>query len=142
MLVSTAVVAFVLHSVWEASHVGLYVGYAGLDTFGLPLTLWATLGDVLYTVGAYLLVALIKGDLAWAARFGWRDGAALALIGGTIALLVEYKALALHSWAYASAMPIIPYLHVGLSPVLQMTIVLPLSVIFGARLASAIHGGR
>jgi len=44
---------------------------------------------------------------------------------------LNIKALALGRWEYAAAMPIVPLLRVGLSPVLQMAVLLPLAVYFG-----------
>lgn len=130
--IALLVVSGAVHSVWEYLHMGLYVGYGALEG-ALPVWVYATLGDVAYTLVAGLLIALFKGRMDWVGDARGRDYPGLAILGFTIALLVEYKALALHRWAYAAAMPIIPYLHVGLSPILQMTLLLPLSVWIAAR---------
>jgi hypothetical protein len=127
-----ACAAFVLHIVWEYAHIPLYTGYGAMEG-ALPVWLFATLGDVVYTLGAVLLVSLWKGHALWFVRATVRDYAGLALLGFIVALLVEYKALALHRWAYAAAMPIIPYLHVGLSPIVQMIVLLPVSVWLSGR---------
>jgi hypothetical protein len=127
-LAIVSLVAFGLHGVWEQAHVSLYRGYEDLSPF-LPITLWATFGDVFYTLGVIGLVALFKGQLDWAGRAKAKDFIGLAIIGFFVALLVEYKALALDRWAYTPAMPIIPFFEVGFSPVLQMTILLPLSIL-------------
>lgn len=37
------------------------------------------------------------------------------------------NALLLGKWSYAPTMPLVPYLRVGLMPILQMTLLLPLS---------------
>lgn len=124
--------AFVLHAVWEWLHLPLYAGYEALGT-GPGLVFMATLGDVAYTLGAVLLVALLKRKLLWISSANAADYAGLAIVGFVVALLVEYKALALHRWAYTAAMPIV--FGVGLSPLLQMTILLPLSVGITAALA-------
>jgi len=122
-------VAFVLHFVWEMVHIPLYTGYEALGS-GMSLTLLATLGDILYTLAAVLLVALFKQRLLWAHQPKPSDYVGLGVLGFCIALFVEYKALALHRWAYTAAMPL--FAGVGLSPLLQMTLLLPLSV-FGAQ---------
>jgi amino acid transporter len=97
----------------------------------LPLVAFATLGDVAYALGAVLLAALFKRRYGWLADARASDYAGLAILGFCIALLVEYKALALHRWAYTSAMPLV--LGVGLSPLLQMTILVPLSAYLAKR---------
>jgi len=129
-------IAFALHYLWEVSHVALYGGYEHLSPY-LPITVLATFGDVAYTLGAYFFVALIKRDWHWLARMTKLDLVAIAFIGFTISMYVEYKALALERWFYLPAMPIIPGLQVGLSPIAQMTILLPLTFFLTDRLYTA-----
>jgi hypothetical protein len=124
-VVAVAATAFVLHYSWESLHLPLYSGYEGLSG-PLPITLFATLGDVLYTLLTFALLVLIKRDLGWVRRARHSDYAALAAIGLAIAVSVEYKAQTLMRWEYTDAMPTI--LGFGLSPLLQMTVLLPLSV--------------
>ena len=118
-------VAFILHLFWETLHLPLYTNYSALSG-PLPITLYATLGDVLYTLGAVLGIGFLKQDIDWLRRARALDYATLTVVGFATALFVEYKALALHRWAYTAAMPTI--FGVGLSPLLQMTLLLPLSV--------------
>lgn len=120
--------SFLLHFVWEKMHIVLYTNYEALEGGLLPISLLATLGDVMYTLMAVGLVALFKGEVLWFTRASARDYAGLALLGIGIALFVEYKAFSFSRWAYTDAMPIIPFFNVGLSPVAQMAILLPLSI--------------
>jgi hypothetical protein len=127
IIVAVAVIAYGLHQLWESFHVSLYGGYEHLTT--LPITVYATLGDVAYTIGAYLFIALLKRDMRWPLSMARTDIAALAFMGMAISLFVEYRALAQMRWFYLDAMPLIPGLGVGLSPVVQMTMFLPLTFI-------------
>jgi hypothetical protein len=52
--------------------------------------------------------------------------ALLALIGLGVAAFVEVKAQLLGRWEYTDAMPLV--FGLGLSPLIQMTVLLPLSV--------------
>ncbi|MEK7579032.1 MAG: hypothetical protein AAB460_00660 [Patescibacteria group bacterium] len=123
------VVAFLFHFVWESSHVtALYGGYENLGG-GVPITLWAAFGDVLYTFLAVGIVSLCARGISWVRNISLASFLGLALMGLLISLCVEYRALALHRWFYLPAMPIIPYFKVGLSPVLQMILLLPLSIL-------------
>ena len=131
-LVFLALIAFVLHLVFETSHVFLYTGYEDLSPY-LPITVWAAIGDVFYTLGIYLVFALFKRDVLWMRNISKTDVFMLAVAGFLLAVGIEWKALFLERWVYLPSMPIIPFLEVGLSPVLQMTILLPFSVYITGR---------
>lgn len=120
-------VSFGLHFVWEYVHVGLYTNYEHWSQ-GLPVYWLATVGDVLYTLGAFALVSAIKKTYEWVNESTLADYFMLVTVGALIALFVEYKGLALDRWEYLPGMPIIPFLGVGLSPVLQMALLLPITV--------------
>ena len=122
-----SIVAGILHFVWEALHLPLYTGYEALGS-GWTLVFFATAGDVMYTLLIVGLVTLIRGDLHWIQRPKKNEYLATALLGGLVACMVEYKALAFHRWAYAAVMPVVPILGVGLSPLLQMMVLTPISV--------------
>lgn len=120
------IVSFIAHFVWEYFHFGLYTDYDHW-TGRLPVYVLATVGDVLYTLGAFALVAAIKKSYEWISNATVADYLMLVTLGCLIALLVEYKGLALDRWEYRPEMPLIPLLGVGLSPILQMAILLPVT---------------
>jgi len=122
MLAATSVF---LHLIWERAHIHLYTGYEALEG-ALPVYVYASLGDVFYTFLAVGLITLFKRDPLWFRSAKGREYAILALFGFFIALSVEYKAAAFGRWAYADAMPLL--FGLGLSPLLQMTVLLPLTV--------------
>lgn len=126
-------VSGVLHAFWEASHTSLYRAYE-VTVGGVPVLVYATLGDLLYVGLTLFLVSLLLGGFEWLSHPRGRHYGALALLGCWIALFVEYKALALSRWAYTEAMPVVPHLEVGLSPLVQMTVLLPLAVFVGTTL--------
>ena len=115
---TVALIAFVLNGVWEWGQLSLnlYTGYEGL--FG-PYPVWivAALGDALYTLVVVGALALLKKE---------RSYALLSFGGLLVAIAVEYKAILLHRWAYTAAMPTI--FGLGLSPLLQMALLVPASV--------------
>ena len=129
-----ALVSFALHFVWEFSHVRLYTGYSHWSG-NAPVYVLATFGDVLYTLGAFALVCAIKKTYDWVRDATASDYLVLVSLGFLIALFVEYKGLALDRWQYLPQMPIIPVLKVGLSPILEMSLLLPLSVFLAARVS-------
>lgn len=125
--------SFDLHLVWESNHIVLYTGYEDIET-RLPIPIWATIGDVLYTLFALLIILFIKKtrDIT---RLDKKDYIFLTILGFAIALFVEYKAMILKKWSYADLMPIIPILKVGLSPIIQMALILPLSFWITAKIS-------
>lgn len=124
-LLLISVITVCLHYVWESSHVVLYGGYEHLTN--LPIAVWATIGDIFYTLAIYFFIALIKRDVHWLARMTKSDIAAVSLMGFFLALIVEYKALAFGRWYYLDTMPVVPLLNIGLSPLVQKMTLIPLT---------------
>jgi hypothetical protein len=118
-------IAFLANVAWEYSHLPLYTSYEHLG-HGTALVLWASAGDVMYTFLVVLFVAICKRNELWFQKANMPEYILLGILGLATALFVEYKALALHRWAYTTAMPTL--FGVGLSPMLQLTLLIPLSV--------------
>ena len=120
--------AFVLNWLWEMVQMPAYAEMAGrlwLETVGIcTIAAW---GDVVITLGVYGAVALATRDLRWAATGRWPVFAVSALLGAVCAFLFERIALAAGRWSYTDRMPIVPALGVGLWPLLQLTLLVPLN---------------
>lgn len=125
-----ALVAGVSHFVWESSHVHLYTDYEKMEGF-LPVTVFATLGDIMYTLLAAGLFVLLRG-YTFIEKTTWQSSMTLAITGLLIALFVEQKAMLEDKWEYTDAMPIV--YGFGLSPLIQMSVLLPLCVYLSVRL--------
>lgn len=118
--------AFIQNLIWENVQASLFAGYSSFVQH-FPMCFFATIGDVVFTLLIYLGVGLLKNDFWWIAQVNKKDILVLAAIGFFYAVGIEWQALLFEKWRYANTMPIIPYLKIGLTPVLQMTILLPLS---------------
>ncbi len=116
------IIAFLLHIVWENAQAPLYAGYQSFSLH-FPVCFIGTVGDVVITLLVLAFLRLLKKDNLQTAA----DFMALAIIGFIIAVFIEQNALLVGKWNYAPTMPLIPYFQVGLAPILQMTILLPLS---------------
>ena len=119
-------VAFLFHIIWENAQATLFAGYSSFGQH-FPICFLGTIGDVIFTVAVYLGISLLKNDFGWIARLNKKDILVLAAVGFFFALGIEWRAILFDQWSYTNAMPIIPYLRVGLTPILQMTLLLPLS---------------
>jgi len=126
-IIFLSLIAFVMHIVWENAQAPLFQGYASFASH-FPMCLVGTVGDVAITLFTYFIVALLKNDINWISTLNKKDFVTLAVIGFFIAIGIEWRALLFGQWVYADAMPIIPYLKVGLTPILQMIFLLPLSM--------------
>ncbi len=129
-------VSTVIHFGWGISQMSLYA-FSGVTITGyadfVRMHWIAALKGGGMTVGVYMLVALFLRNASWGKKFTNQRIIYLAVFGFLWALGVEYNAVVVGSrWAYSSAMPILPGIKVGLSPLLQMVAV-PLLSIFLVR---------
>lgn len=126
LVTTLSFIAFGIHLVWENVQAPLF---AGFSSFGQHffICFLGTIGDVIFTVVVYLIISVLKSDFGWVVRLNKADILVLAIVGFFFALGIEWRALLSERWAYADSMPLLPYFHVGLTPVLQMTLLLPLS---------------
>jgi len=125
--------AFILNFIWEISQAFLYdPHYAGIS--GLIIVhLRASLGDILMIFIILFLDSVILGRI-FHNKFNAGRFLAIALIGLILAILVEKYALTTGRWSYNSLMPIIPWLNVGLAPILQMVLTPTITVAFWSRM--------
>lgn len=121
-IIILASISFLSHIIWENAQAPLYAGYQSFLQHLSPCSIGA-FGDVVITFFVLGLVRLLKKDIPQTTS----DFLALAIIGFAVAVFIEQNALWSGKWNYAPTMPLIPYLQVGLTPILQMTLLLPFS---------------
>lgn len=122
---------FLLNFPWEMWQAPLYQGMADAShrTALVRCTL-AALGDVVILLGAFWAVALVERRRAWIVAPRARTLAMFVGLGLFVTVVLELAAtwmdIPVLSWRYSGAMPVIPILGVGLSPMAQW-IVVPLA---------------
>lgn len=132
-----AVFALLLNFPWEFLQVPLFEGMADAPHWdAIKACARASLGDVLIMLAAYWVVSAAAASRHW--HIAPRRGhlALLVASGLVITVVIEWLALRgqwLGGWAYAAAMPIVPGLGVGLSPLMQWIVLPPLVVWFARR---------
>jgi hypothetical protein len=128
---TTVLAGFVSNEIWEMAQMSAYVQTAGHSwTSTLGLCSRAAVGDVGIILGIYAAGALAAGDLGWGLRGRWNTYATAAVLGLAYAALVEHAALAAGRWWYTDRMPMVSLLGAGLWPLLQMTLLPPLTFLF------------
>lgn len=114
---------------WEMVQMRAYVEMATRSWSDSTLTCTvATLGDGVITLGIYGVTALAKRRFQWGLHAGWKGCAAVALLGAACAVAIEKVALTAGCWSYNEQMPIVPVLNVGLWPLLQLTLLVPIAL--------------
>lgn len=132
------IISFVLHLIWENAQASLYLGYESFGQHFLPCLI-GTFGDIVIVLAVYAVVSLLKRNTAWITDLNIKDVFALTLTSFFVAVWIEQHALFVGKWGYASSMPLISYFNVGLTPILQMTILLPLSVYLTGKFITKTH---
>lgn len=119
--------AFTLHIIWENVQAPLYLWYESFAQH-LGVCFLATFGDIAITLFVYAIIALLKNNIYWIEELNKKDILVLVIMAFYIAVQMEQQALLFDLWGYNNFMPIIQYFGVGITPVLQMVFLLPISM--------------
>lgn len=126
-------VSFLLHLIWENAQAPLYAGFESFaQHFGACLYATAT-GDMIFMGVIYISLAGAFSEADWLRRPGLLRHPAtwiLPLMVGAL-LAASFELWAIHveqRWVYGELMPVIPVLQIGLSPLVQMLVIPPLTL--------------
>ncbi|AGA33231.1 hypothetical protein TVNIR_1565 [Thioalkalivibrio nitratireducens DSM 14787] len=127
---SVAVIAFLLHFVWEFLQVPLFADMPEMAHWdAVRFCARAALGDAVITLAAFWVVTLVYRDRHWILAPAKAAIAGFIAVGVVITVALEWHATVLvDRWQYAERMPTIPLLGTGLAPLLQWLILPPLVV--------------
>ena len=120
---------FLANYAWEMLHMPLYAGMTG----SWVRCASAAAADVVVLALLYAVMAAAAGSWAWFREATLPRSLALVAIGSMAAVVIELRALAEGRWSYAASMPLLPFFHVGWSPVLQM-VTIPIGLAWLSRL--------
>jgi hypothetical protein len=131
---NVAIFALLLNFPWEFLQAPLFKNmvsaphWSAVKACGL-----ATLGDAMIALVAFWSVAAVVRSRRWILQPTPRQIAGFVGVGLLITVVAERLGTGpLHRWAYAPAMPVMPILGVGLSPILQW-LALPLTLTWFVR---------
>ncbi len=113
--------AFLLNAAWEILQIPLYKGGV-YEWDHILFCVLASVADVIMVLLIYFGFAFIYKNELWIKNFSASRIIILVLTGGVGAVVAEIRHLSIGTWSYADAMPLIPFIKVGLSPVLQFMI--------------------
>ena len=142
-------VSFILNVIWEYLHYPLYI----CTWERVSCSLVAGLYDALIILGIYVGGLLLfrapfwfaparlnRSNRRWSRR-SFLVYSYLFILSFTIAYGIELRALLTDRWTYAATMPIIPILNVGLSPIVQLLVLVPLSLYLAKYVAKKLVSG-
>ena len=126
---------FGLHALWEFAQCTLLYDMWDWGFWRATAWMWGAIaGDVVITLGVALGAALVVGarHLAPPDRRGWTS---LLGVGFVASIWLEWGAQALDLWGYSDLMPTLTVLGhtVGLSPIVQVTVLPALAVWLATR---------
>ena len=140
--VSLCFLAFFLHFFWEVVHTYFYTLKGSAFNTMLYGWLHCTWGDVMITIGSFWLVSLMSRTRRWFLRLNKVNFIGFIAVGVFYTSFSEWVNVHIfRSWGYSEAMPMIPWIKVGLTPVLQW-MVIPLVVILLVRHHFLLHYRR
>jgi hypothetical protein len=116
--------AFLLNVAWEVGHSLLYDWNPVISDY-IPLIVLMAAKDAAWVVIFYLVAATALRDLFWVEKNNTTGFCIMALCGFVFSVAIELHAHETGRWYYNELMPVIPLLGVGLTPVLQMTLLSP-----------------
>ena len=119
---------------WEIGQLPLYtIWYTNTPPQIAFAVAHCTAGDVMIAALALAAALVLVGDAHWPDISFWLVGGAAILAGFAYTVYSEWLNVAVRqTWAYAPAMPVLPPLGIGLSPLLQWLII-PIVALFYAR---------
>ena len=120
-VITTILLAFLFNVAWEILQMPLFKGGV-YEWQHILFCVLASVADVITVLLIYFGFALIYKNALWVKKLNPNRIIVLILTGGVGAVLAEVWQLSIGTWSYASAMPLIPVVNVGLSPVLQFMI--------------------
>ena len=133
-VITVAITAFILNFIWEVAQGPLYEGYQ-YDWKHISICALASVADMLMVLILLFGFGLIYKNVFWIRRLSTKRALILVLIGSIGAILAETWHTGRSDWTYAEPMPLLPWVEVGIAPVLQFAI-LPLTIFVISRKAS------
>ncbi len=133
--IGISIFGFLLNFIWEIWQVPLFQSMDNLTHFEATIGCTrAALGDVVILLVAFWIIALTARSRSWIIYPTTIQVAGFIAIGIVITVVVEAISIhVLNRWQYAAAMPTLPILGTGITPILQWLMIPPIIVFMKLR---------
>lgn len=113
-----------LNLLWEIVQLPLYTIWQTDSTQDIIVAvLHCTAGDVVIAISALVLALMLLGTNDWPTQRYLSVSGVAVLTGLIYTIYSERVNLASGEWAYSDLMPMVPWLDVGLTPILQWIVI-------------------
>src|SRR4051794_10275200 len=132
----------VANLVWETAQLPLYTLWRTDPPGALAFAvLHCTAGDIAIASVALVIALALVGRSGWPAEHWVAVAIAVTLLGTGYTVFSEYQnTVVRRSWAYTERMPILPWVGIGLAPLLQWLMLPPLALTWsGQPLRRGLH---
>lgn len=130
-VLNIAITTFVVNLIWEVAQGPLYAGFE-YDLKHISFCALASVADMLMVLLLFFGLGMLYNNIFWIRNLNLSRAMVLIGIGTIGAILAEMWHTGRGDWAYAEEMPLLPWVDVGITPVLQFAI-LPLLVFYLAK---------
>lgn len=116
-----ALAAFMINLLWEIAHGTLYEGFQ-YDLKHISFCTLASVADMLMVLLLFFGFAIVYKDIFWIGRPSMQRIVVLISVGTAGAILAEIWHTSRGDWIYGANMPLLPFVKVGVSPVVQFAL--------------------
>lgn len=123
------VVSFIFNGIWEYGQCGIFYsvnGEVGFNNYDL-LTNRIVL-DIIITLIMFAIMTVINLDWKWFLNWDYKDTFIMIFFSIMSSFYLEVNSLFIGRWSYSNQMPILVGTEIGIIPIIQWMIILPLSI--------------
>ena len=130
------------HAIWEVVQLPLFTLWHDEPPRQVVIaTLHCLAGDLAIASTVLVAALIFAGQQNWPSRDAGRVAALVLLLGIAYTGWSEYSnAIVKRTWSYTPAMPLVPWLGIGITPLLQWLIVPSLALLAASRTPSRVTG--
>jgi len=124
------VVSAVLNGLWEYGQCGIFYTINGVASFeNYNLLTGRIILDIGITLLVFIVMSIINFGWKWFASWDVKDTFLILLLALFASFYVEVNSLYIGRWGYSNAMPLLIGTNIGLTPILQWIVTMPVSIL-------------
>jgi hypothetical protein len=126
-------IGFLLHLAWELLQCSSYFRHLSVPSTYSAMIL-VSLGDVAIMWAVFFIKAVSAGSLTWyLIDWNTKTMVRIILISSTLSFVSEFWAIEGGRWAYTENNPVLPLIGVSILPIIQMSVITPISFLIAKK---------